>query len=442
MCERPGNPPPPGLGHWRWGGPQKGEWGAGAGPGGGLRPRTAHAGARDLPYPHTPRAPAPRFSRVGSGRPRYRTALGWPLRGGSGAGDRAPSPRSDIFAAASVGLTEWFYSSTVVRFKPLYFTNDPNLQAILTDVVERRIGVNGKVVESLKTIYDLSPVESLLSQYDGYGAFSCTFRAEWNYWMQYKKLECDQAVDRGLDDDLQELADRQCSGRCAYYTRGWQDAYPRCADLQAFADTGDDFYIWLERAVCSGGKGVVAMLSLSMVAATAGMVMCYFCAHKPQLIMIPGILILVLTAIAVIAYGAAVSSAYPFTYVQREDDQIENIPVVDGAQSDTANVQVGFGLAIAAAILSFVSTTLAWAGRYLPSDGFELQVVSAMPVQIFGGAGDGAADPEGGGGGGGPPPPGGGGGGGGGGRCSRPCPCSMRLRRPPRPTRQLRRRLW
>ena len=44
--------------------------------------------------------------------------------------------------------------------------------------------------------------------------------------------------------------------------------------------------------------------------------------------------------------------------------------------------QTGFGLAIAAAVLSLVSSALGWVGRFLPKD-TELQVVSAVPVQIY-----------------------------------------------------------
>jgi len=251
--------------------------------------------------------------------------------------------------------------------------------------------VNGRVVETLQTVYDLGPVDNPSIKY---GSFQCTFTADWNYWLQAKNMRCGESVDDQLDDTLKELAEFMCDRTCQFQLRSYQDAYPRCQDLEAGADSGNEFFIWLERAVCTGGKAVMSMLVLSMFAATVGMFMCYFCANKPQLIMIPGILIVLLTAIAVVAYGASISSTFPFTLMARDDIIIEEAPQVDGAQSNAANVQIGFGLAIAGAVLSLVSVTLAYIGRYLPSDGTELQVVSAMPIQIYGNADSSAQDPS------------------------------------------------
>jgi len=55
---------------------------------------------------------------------------------------------------------------------------------------------------------------------------------------------------------------------------------------------------------------------------------------------------------------------------------------VTDSLTSTSNVQTGFGLAIAAAVLSLISSALGWVGRFLPKD-TELQVVSAVPVQIY-----------------------------------------------------------
>jgi len=290
----------------------------------------------------------------------------------------------DIFIAASVGVADWFYSSTVVRYNPFYFRDDDNLQTIITEMGERRIGVNGRVVETLQTVFDLSAIDMAVQ----YGSFKCVLTADWNFWLQSKDMDCHSTTDKFMEQTYKDLGEDICRSICDNQLMLYRNTYPRCDYLEEAAGGGDDWVTWFERAVCSGAKGVLSMLVLAMTAATVGLFMSCFCHRKPQLIIIPGLFCMILTAIVVVAYGAAISSTYPFLSDARTDILIEMNPQVDGAQSNVAKVQVGFGLAIAASVLSLISCFLAYMGRYFPSDGTELQVVSAVPIEIYANSGN------------------------------------------------------
>ena len=67
----------------------------------------------------------------------------------------------------------------------------------------------------------------------------------------------------------------------------------------------------LERSVCSGAKGIFAMMVLALISAISGMFMACLGARKPVLVLIPGALCAFFLALAVVSYGGAISSAYP-----------------------------------------------------------------------------------------------------------------------------------
>lgn len=295
----------------------------------------------------------------------------------------------DVLLAASVGVADWFKSTQAIRFQKEQMGRT-GYDGQQTTQIDIRTSVHGRMIQDFTIMFDISKVGRR------YGSFSCNLHIDWDYWKGKKSPRCDASWDRSLPTDMQEYADFFCNddsnGVCPWLVAlvAFNDD-PSCAQLSAaasYSGVTDPIAAWEENAICTGAKGVLSVLVLAVVSATLGLVLCWFCStgKRPRFIIIPGLLCAILSACAVIAYGVAISGKYPYEAALRENMRIsdKNInPEVVAASSSVQTVQVGFGLAIGAAVIALFTCWLAFTAGYIVMSDVELQVVSALPIQIF-----------------------------------------------------------
>lgn len=281
--------------------------------------------------------------------------------------------------AASIGVAAWFNVNQQIRYEERALGNSEVYRATLSTTSKYSTSVHGRVIQEYRVIMELKENLAFV------GSFSCNLKVDWNYWLERKDDECGLSVDTVLPDHLKAYGRSVCSNFCPMIRS--MLANPNCGILSAaVGEMGvtNTLSVWEERAVCSGAKGILSVLVLALISGTVGMVMSCCCHSRPRLMIIPGVLVVVLSAISVVAYGAAISSAYPYDAARLEDLRVMDDTGVKNVSSGVSTVQSGFGLAIAAAVVALVSCLLAWIAGYIGfNDGTEMQVISAVPIQIY-----------------------------------------------------------
>mmetsp|Transcript_29516 Transcript_29516/g.46304 ORF Transcript_29516/g.46304 Transcript_29516/m.46304 type:complete len:304 (-) Transcript_29516:239-1150(-) len=184
--------------------------------------------------------------------------------------------------------------------------------------------------------------------------------------------------------DNEESAKNFCGSMCLPYVRSVESFPLGCRDLKEWADrngVSDPDAEWTHKAICQYAKGVLAALVLCMLFALVGFLMCFCVAHRPRLVVVPGILCTILAGIAVMVYAIQVSSTYPWQAAQLWETEAISVGS-EAASQKTANVRSGFALAIAGSVISFVVCLLTAMARAQNKNllaGQEMHVISAIP---------------------------------------------------------------
>jgi len=182
-----------------------------------------------------------------------------------------------------------------------------------------------------------------------------------------------------------------CGEVCrAFNDEAQDDKSLSCEDLEKYAkefSIADPAGPWNLLAICTAPKGIVAVLTLSMISSLMGVMFCFCCRTRPKLLLIPAIISAVLAAIGPIGYGGAVASQYPWNALEMDEMLSLSLGGASAAASDVATVRSGFAVAIVASVTSFIGAMMLVYNLYFvratsANHGRELEVMSAVPVPV------------------------------------------------------------
>ena len=184
---------------------------------------------------------------------------------------------------------------------------------------------------------------------------------------------------------------------------------------------------WNLLAICTAPKGIVAVLTLSMISSLMGVMFCFCCRFvpvslfavgarrevltfflslsrilslsltlfrsllthrtRPKLLLIPAIISAVLAAIGPIGYGGAVASQYPWNALEMDEMLSLSLGGASAAASDVATVRSGFAVAIVASVTSFIGAMMLVYNLYFvratsANHGRELEVLCVARVWL------------------------------------------------------------
>mmetsp|Transcript_33818 Transcript_33818/g.106078 ORF Transcript_33818/g.106078 Transcript_33818/m.106078 type:complete len:291 (-) Transcript_33818:610-1482(-) len=190
---------------------------------------------------------------------------------------------------------------------------------------------------------------------------SCASVFQANYWISANKWSCQVG---GVDEfpavkNAEDVSSQVCKQIwCDPFKASQEQQTYSCSALEAM--TSKAFYDmqanWRVKSVCVGGKGVLSLLVISSFSALVALALCHFCSTKMKLMLIPGLFSSLLNIIAVIAYGAAISSTYPWQELNFQGQVNAYFFGATSSKSAVARVGSGFGVAIASAVISFVGS--------------------------------------------------------------------------------------
>mmetsp|Transcript_31381 Transcript_31381/g.70609 ORF Transcript_31381/g.70609 Transcript_31381/m.70609 type:complete len:358 (-) Transcript_31381:518-1591(-) len=269
----------------------------------------------------------------------------------------------------SIGALTWFRVEQTINF------GDPKYSREFDTVISSEDYTVHGVVKYKYMVQILRPVPGNQNQ-----TASCASVLQANYWVNGTKWSCQVG---GVDDfpavkNAVDISSQICkAGWCDPSEQDQNQQAYTCSELNAV--TSQTFFDqqakWRVKAICTGGKGVLSLLVISSFSALVALALCYFCSTKMKLMMIPGLFSSLLNIIAVISYGAAISSSYPWQELNFQTQIIAGFVGASSGQSALARVGSGFGVAIASAVISFVgSFWIVYANYYWLKRDFDVEL--------------------------------------------------------------------
>lgn len=296
-----------------------------------------------------------------------------------------------VLTAASIGTLDWLSVRQSAQWTEGDRDPSPLTESWINNrtslVYEQRFSVHGRVQERREFTF------AWMTESRVVGHTACEQFTTWDVWWLSSEVGCSHKHQGNLDEYSIEWGDYVCAEICRMFNadaEGENATALSCDILEKYANEyniADPAGPWNLLAICTAPKGIVAVLTLSMVMALLGVVFCFCCRTRPKLLLIPSFLSAFLAAIGPIGYGAAVANTYPWKALHMDEMLSVSVGGANAASSDVATVRSGFAVAIVASVTAFLGSLMLVYNLYFVrasrgDHGRELEVMSAVPVPV------------------------------------------------------------